>query len=286
MTFVFPQDQPQLLMSADDLPPPFHSIRLTSHPLQWTHVPHRHEFWQLVFVRQGTGEICLNKSFRVEEGELAVLPPDQPHLWKNAAKKPLVLFNLHISAGCAGFGELEQMLASVCRKPDEPAIAPGRKRLRELLELTLSEISRGDYGYRYQSAALLTELVIVAVREISAVEPRQQALCTPSARIGKALWYLETNYAKTVTLEDLGKALNLSPKHVCHIFRKELGTSPLNQLRKLRIEKARAFLEETDLSAKEIAFATGFNDEHYFNRLFRKLVGVPPLAYRRRNREI
>jgi transcriptional regulator GlxA family with amidase domain len=59
----------------------------------------------------------------------------------------------------------------------------------------------------------------------------------------------------------------------------------MNQLRKVRIEKARVFLEETQMLIKEIAFATGFQDEHYFSRLFHKATGMPPLAYRKKCRE-
>ncbi|MGH8023900.1 MAG: helix-turn-helix domain-containing protein, partial [Limisphaerales bacterium] len=63
------------------------------------------------------------------------------------------------------------------------------------------------------------------------------------------------------------------------------GLSPHQYLLELRLVRARSLLAETDLSIKEIALKTGFEDELYFSRLFRQKLNVTPTQWRNRSRQ-
>jgi two-component system response regulator YesN len=91
---------------------------------------------------------------------------------------------------------------------------------------------------------------------------------------------MEGNYARPLKLRDIAAVLHVSPEHACEVFRRELGVSPMKKLRQVRIEKAEVFLENTEMTIKQVAFAVGYEDEHYFSRLFRKVTGRSPTAYR------
>jgi AraC-like DNA-binding protein len=62
------------------------------------------------------------------------------------------------------------------------------------------------------------------------------------------------------------------------------GLSPHQYLLELRLVRARNLLVETEFAVKEIAMQTGFEDEHYFTRLFRQKLNFTPSEWRRRSR--
>jgi AraC-like DNA-binding protein len=69
-----------------------------------------------------------------------------------------------------------------------------------------------------------------------------------------------------------------------HTFTAHTGLGPHQYLLELRLVRARSLLAETDLSVKEIATQTGFEDEFYFSRLLRQKFGITPSQWRTRSR--
>ena len=98
----------------------------------------------------------------------------------------------------------------------------------------------------------------------------------------RAIDYMTINYAEELTLKMVSDAVFISSFYLSHLFRKEMNTTFSDYLCKIRIEKAKGFLKnENDPRIKEIAEKTGFNDQNYFAKLFRKLVGVTPSEYKK-----
>ena len=80
----------------------------------------------------------------------------------------------------------------------------------------------------------------------------------------------------------LAKQAGVSPSYLHRLFKKLLGASPGNHLRRLRLQHASEQLLGTGLSISEIAFANGFHDPAYFHRVFRTVYACTPGQYRRR----
>jgi AraC-like DNA-binding protein len=91
---------------------------------------------------------------------------------------------------------------------------------------------------------------------------------------------MRDNLHRELSLGEFARTVNLSVWRFCHIFRSEVGTSPIQYLRFLRMEKAKQLLESSFLSIKEIGHLVGLNDESHFVRDFKKAYGVPPTRYR------
>jgi transcriptional regulator GlxA family with amidase domain len=64
------------------------------------------------------------------------------------------------------------------------------------------------------------------------------------------------------------------------LFREHTGQTPMQYLRRVRIERARLMLGNVDLSIKEIAGRCGFDDPYHFSRVFHQVDGLPPTLYR------
>ncbi|MGI6195599.1 MAG: helix-turn-helix domain-containing protein [Eubacteriales bacterium] len=111
-------------------------------------------------------------------------------------------------------------------------------------------------------------------------EREQTALShfSPEAESMKA--YLDTHLSETVSVETLSALIYKSRSQAIRIFKKEFGSTPYDYLLENRIKQAKTLLKNTNLRIKDIAYQTGFSDEHYFSDLFRKKTGKTPLSYR------
>ena len=83
-----------------------------------------------------------------------------------------------------------------------------------------------------------------------------------------------------LSLSEFAHSVNLSVWRLCHIFKSDVGMPPIRYLRLLRMERARALLESSFLSVKEIAYQVGLNDESHFVRDFKSTYGFSPALYR------
>lgn len=100
-------------------------------------------------------------------------------------------------------------------------------------------------------------------------------------RIAKTVLYIHKHLNEAIELEKLAGISCLSKDHFIRLFKKELGTTPLQYINQKKIEKAQLLLITEELAVKEIAFQLAFDDYSYFNRLFKKTTGVTPQEYRR-----
>jgi len=99
-------------------------------------------------------------------------------------------------------------------------------------------------------------------------------------RIRVALQHLCAHAAEKITLQSLAKACGLSPSRLSHLFRAQVGETPMQYLEQRRVETARELLQMTSKSIAQIATETGFRNQFYFSRVYRRKMGIPPSATR------
>lgn len=100
-------------------------------------------------------------------------------------------------------------------------------------------------------------------------------------RIAKTVLYIRKHLNEAIELEKLAEISCLSKDHFIRLFKKELGTTPLQYINQKKIEKSQLLLITEEIAVKEIAFQLAFEDYSYFNRLLKKITGVTPQEYRR-----
>ncbi|MGN1089062.1 MAG: helix-turn-helix domain-containing protein [Huintestinicola sp.] len=103
---------------------------------------------------------------------------------------------------------------------------------------------------------------------------------TANPALVKALDLIEQNYRGHISLEDMCSVSEVSPQHLCRLFRMALNCRPMEYLAKRRIKAAKELLSNTDLSVEEIAEDTGFGGGSYFCKLFRRYEGITPSQFR------
>ena len=99
-------------------------------------------------------------------------------------------------------------------------------------------------------------------------------------RVRMVIRFIEENGDRQLSLNELAQYINVSPWHLCRLFRMGTGTSVTQYLLNLRMQKAKELLETSCLRVKEIMNQVGIRDESHFARTFKKLYGVSPTQYR------
>lgn len=102
-----------------------------------------------------------------------------------------------------------------------------------------------------------------------------------SPAVSKALDYIAANYTEAISLEDVAEAAGLSTFRIAHLLKENTGKTALQNIHYLRVQEARRLLETSDMSCTDIAYETGFGDQSYFIKQFRKWMGITPAKYRK-----
>ena len=91
---------------------------------------------------------------------------------------------------------------------------------------------------------------------------------------------IEDNFHRRLDLSDMAKAVNLSPWRLAHLFKAEVGISPLRYLTLVRLQRARLYLETGFLTVREIAVSVGIPNASHFTRSFKAAYGSSPVEHR------
>ncbi|MHC4692282.1 MAG: helix-turn-helix domain-containing protein [Planctomycetota bacterium] len=102
-------------------------------------------------------------------------------------------------------------------------------------------------------------------------------------QIRPAINYIDANYDKPISLADIARISHLSVSRLAHIFKEQMGITIIDYLTSVRIERAKQLLLATGQSCTEICFQVGYNNQSYFSRTFKELVGMTPRQFRARN---
>jgi AraC family transcriptional regulator, arabinose operon regulatory protein len=96
------------------------------------------------------------------------------------------------------------------------------------------------------------------------------------SRVTWAMQEIEERLGEPLTVAALAAPVNLSPSRFAHLFKAELGVAPMRYLHTRRMLRARALLETTFLTVKQVMVQVGCNDPSHFARDFRRFHGKAP----------
>lgn len=99
--------------------------------------------------------------------------------------------------------------------------------------------------------------------------------------IQKAIAFMERHYARDISLAEIAESVFLTPNYFAQLFKERTGDTAINYLQSLRIDKAKQLLRQTDGKLADIAVQIGYTDAKYFGQVFKKIVGLTPLEYRK-----
>jgi AraC family transcriptional regulator len=128
------------------------------------------------------------------------------------------------------------------------------------------------------SAAIVMRLLTSTERTAPAARPRVAELAR--WRLRRAIEFVETNLANSISTSDISAAAGLTRMHFAAQFKAATGLRPHEYLLRRRVERAQEMLAQTGMSVVNIALSVGFQSQSHFTVVFNRFVGRPPHAWR------
>lgn len=252
-------------------------IHPEGYDFQWARgrVLHDH---QIVYISRGRGSFeSKHGPHLIEAGTVMFICPN---LWHRYAPDPATGWDEH----WVGFdGDLaRRWLKHKFFAAENPVLKAGREDV--LLRLYTAAID----AIKANLPALQQVLAGITSQILAQLYSAQQTHLTGDDQavrlIQNAIARMQTELGSRLNVQSLARELKVSYTWFRRTFAQHTGASPHQYLLDLRLARARSLLSETSLAVKAVARQSGFEDEHYFCRLFREKVGVTPTQWRERRR--
>ncbi|HEY8920200.1 MAG TPA: AraC family transcriptional regulator [Chitinophaga sp.] len=266
------------------------SVREDVLPYLYNHW-HYHPEVELTLIRKGRGTRLVGDHMeRFTDGDLVLLGPNLPHMWRNDADYFQPDSGLHIEAVAIHFHENFWGDAFL----QLPEMEPVRMLLKQAgrglqihgkakaaLSLQMEEILQATGP---QKITLLIHLLtaIAATPEksfLSSLGFVQEYNLQRTDKINEIYHYTFNNFTQALSIETVAKAVHISPHSFCRYFKTRTSKTYFQFLAELRIGYACKLLLENDMSIAQVAYSSGFNNLANFNRQFKAITGKTPMGY-------
>ena len=153
----------------------------------------------------------------------------------------------------------------------------------DLISQTVDLCGEQTPGYEFDIRNHLSNLVYqIFLLQRKYTKGLSDATLRSQERIKIMLSYIEVNYQRNITLEEIAESASVSKSECIRCFHKTIGRTPIQFLKEFRLQKAATLLRSTDLSVSDIAFMCGFFEMSYFTRSFRAQFTDTPTQYRKK----
>jgi len=153
--------------------------------------------------------------------------------------------------------------------------------LAQLINKFIS-ISTGDNLAKDVLANLTLKELLIRIMQMQNLHDIKDNLNQMSAsnRFAYILQYIKAHLTEKLNIDALSQMAYMSKASFFRAFKHELGVSPVDYIIKERIQLAKQFMQNPYCSIADACFKAGFNNQHYFSRVFRKMVGTTPSLYK------
>ena len=128
---------------------------------------------------------------------------------------------------------------------------------------------------------ILNDLATAPPEEVKAIGSRDRGSYQDD-RVQRILQFVEGNYHRKISLEEIGQFVGMSPSSVSRYFKRRTHQNLWEYINSYRINRAAQFIVESEQQISEIGAYCGFKNISNFNHLFRELIGTTPSEYRRK----
>ena len=235
---------------------------------------HFHDYYVIGFIESGERCLsCKNRKYTVEPGDLLLFNPRDNHTCEQIDGRTLDYrcINVHPET-------MSKAAFEITGKDYLPYFSPAvifhselASLLRELHMIIMEEEKdfRKEEIFFFLLEQLIEEFSEEGIEQSGPEENREtKIICN----------YLEKNYMKNITLDELSGLTGLSKYYLLRSFTKQKGISPYGYLETIRIDRAKKLLEQGVLPI-EAALQTGFTDQSHFSNFFKKFIGLTPKQY-------
>lgn len=246
----------------------------------WSQRVHNPNGFEILHVLRGRITVCSARAqLAAQDGDLVLIPSSVKHRDAINARDDIEVFF------CSMDWEHERDFFKPFRRPLRPILIPLREQsLRRLLEDLRTDTSDNLQADRAIAGARLMTLLMLIYRQQNHTPlpdsaragslPTRQHLLLEQARN-----YIARHYAEHLSLDAIAAALKISPYYLSRVFRHETKFTLYSFLTETRMQKAKMLLADGRKTVAEAAYAVGFDDPHYFSKVFHRHHGCAPTEF-------
>lgn len=247
---------------------------------------HVHDCYELYYLVDGEITYFVeDKIYTVRQGDFILIPPGVIHKTLPYRRRDHTRILIYLKPGfIQDFLQQDPKLLDCF---STTLVSVGSKRTAEYLLFHLLE--EEEAANPVMVRALLGELLVWLGRW---AEKETQLSGTPQTgmmngvggKVPEVVRYLNTHYMEEISLEKLARRFYLNPSYLSRNFHKVMGVSYSDYLLHVRMRQAVQLLNHTDKKVSEISLAVGFHSDNHFCKMFRQVMGISPLRYRKEQR--
>ncbi|PQP88854.1 AraC family transcriptional regulator [Paenibacillus sp. AR247] len=269
---------------------PGFTFRIQKCPLTHEYFVHSHDFSELVVILQGSAvHIIEGREYPVTAGQVFLIHSGVSHGYKNVdgieyinvmfqPEQLLQLSELRLLPGFQALFYIEPFYRKEMNFKGMLTLNEAQlQEATKLLDLILTEYELQPQGYRLMIRSYFTALVGLLSRyyQIGSGAEDNKAL-----RIGEAVTYIEEHFLQPITLQAMADKAYLSTRQFQRVFTRNYHTTPMDYVIRKRLDYSCTLLRHPNLSISQVALESGFRDQNYYARQFRKVYNCTPSEYR------
>lgn len=247
---------------------------------------HCHQELEILMLQKGQLQVFYeNEEYELYAGDVWIVPPFGSHgigKGKSDCERIVVLADLQLLGSGAKENQEYLWIRKELEKRDmfsrhwEDAT---RNKVSEIVGKLYWEYSEKKYAWKLSVKALISELVLAALREMP--ERENKAPEKEVIRIKNILEYIALHYYNDITLQSCADAVGFNSTYLSRYFSSTMGITFQEYIKRLRIDRAKWLLMTEKLPVTEVCCQSGFRDIKTFNKLFKKECGMSPTEFRK-----
>ena len=233
----------------------------------------------LIYCVDGQGEIRLNETAHLVSGDqFFVIPAGMPHAYRSDENNPWSIYWIHFSGNKAGiYSRFACQPQSIERSKTS--------RITDRIDL-FSEIFRNlDRGFSTETLEYVNQCLPHLLASFTHLS--QFRLIKESGEkdpVAQSINFMLEQLTQKLKLEEIAAETGLSASHYSRLFVNRTGHSPIDYFIQLKIQRACRLLDNSGWMIADVSREMGFDDQFYFSRVFRKVMGMSPAEYRKREK--
>jgi YesN/AraC family two-component response regulator len=248
---------------------------------------HYHDYYEVYYLYSGERNYFIrDQIYRINKGDLVFINEYDLHKTTSTGAPPehermVVYFRKDL------FSEYSALLHSksspfLYGSPVLSLQAHEQAFVEQILENLASELASRRVYFDTRIKALMLELIIfvLRLRETTKNRPMVPDKVLHS-KVSDIARFINEHCGERITLADLSARFYISPFYLSRIFKSTTGFSFVEYITTIRIREAQRLLRETDRKISLIAETVGFDDFAHFGRIFKKIIEMTPMQYRK-----
>jgi AraC-like DNA-binding protein/mannose-6-phosphate isomerase-like protein (cupin superfamily) len=238
---------------------------------------HFHDHYVIELVVKGVDSFyCDGKNYTAENNQLVLINPGEVHTGNTVSDTPLQYYSLYPDKEA-----LQQVAASLnITLPEDFYFQRSlldQSLLTQKFRLLFDSLSSASGSLQQQEVffdCMYELLQLSGCNNDQSISNHQK-----DSRVQFLIDFICSHYKEDISLQQLADLARLNPFHLVRLFKKSVGVSPYDYLLIVRAEHAKQLLRK-GFKVQDAASESGFYDSSHFNRMFYKIAGTSPRAFR------